>query len=294
VIFIRSFYCAILLLSVAGCGGSTSAETISPAGNESSVTDATGGPADAARTNREAFSRTEAAASVSEPDPISQSSLPPESQSAADSGSKSEASTGETEIGTNSSETVVPQNSPREPAEPGPEPAQPSAQLRSRTVLDGILTLDVPDEFQAMPNDMREQRYAAGQRPSFVLTNAAGNVNIAFNVTQNEMTLDQLPDFQRRMAALFRGQVEGDDWIGSSTTQVNGLDWFTIEMRTEAFGTKVWNLIAGTSLDGRLLLVSFNATTELESEWQPACRQMLQSVKIAAEPIQQPELSATK
>ncbi len=154
--------------------------------------------------------------------------------------------------------------------------------------------IEVPDEFHAMSQAMREQRYSAGQRPSFVLTNSAGNVNIAFNLTPNEMTLDQLPDFQRQMAALFRGQVESNDWIGSTTTQINGLDWFTIEMRTEAFGTKVWNLIAGTSLNGRLLLVSFNATTELESEWSPICNQMLQSVKLAADPIQQPELSATQ
>ena len=164
--------------------------------------------------------------------------------------------------------------------------------LQPRAVLDGSVTLEVPSDFQVMSQAMREQRYAAGQRPSLVLTNESGDVNIAFNLTGNPMTLEQLPDFQRQMAALFRAQVESDDWIDSPTVRISGLDWFTIEMRIEAFDTKVWNLIAGTSFNGRLLLISFNATMDQEARWKPACRRMLESIQLAAEPLEQPEVSA--
>ncbi len=166
--------------------------------------------------------------------------------------------------------------------------------LHSQSVLDGAVVLDVPVDFRPMSQAQREKRYAAGQRPSVVLANSAGDVNIAFNLTPNEMTLDQLSDFQRQMAALFRGQVDDGNWIGSSTTQICGLDWFTIEMRTEAFGTKVWNLIAGTSCNGRLLLISFNATTEQEDDWKGPCRKMLESAKLVAEPLSQPQISAAR
>jgi hypothetical protein len=291
---IRGFFCAILLTAAAGCGGSTSAETVSPADEEGSVADLQ---------DTSAVSDGSAALGAVDRSDIDSTGDYPESL-AVESATSSDAD--EPSLGTEDS--VEGAQSAAESTEPEgrasttradgeadvAEVAEPEIRLHSQVVLGGAVTLDVPVDFHALSHAQRENRYAAGQRPSQVLANSAGDVNIAFNLTPNEMTLSQLLDFQRQMAALFRGQVDDGDWIGSSTTNIAGLDWFTIEMRTEAFGTKVWNLIAGTSCNGRLLLISFNATTEHEGGWKGPCRKMLESVRLAAEPLSQPEISAAK
>ena len=293
-ISIRGFFCVVLLAFAVGCGGSTSEETVPPVGEEGSIADLPGMP----------VAVDGAAVSEAVEDSDADSAADPPKSSAADSavGSDANEPPAGTEVNveeTQSAAEVAEAESGgawtvAAGGEKGREVPVPELRLHSQAVLGGEVTLDVPVDFHAMSQAQREKRYAAGQRPSQVLTNSAGDVNIAFNLTPNEMTLDQLSDFQRQMAALFRGQVDDDDWIGSSTTEIGGLDWFTIEMRTEAFGTKVWNLIAGTSCNGRLLLISFNATTEHEDGWKEPCRKMLQSVRLAAEPFSQPEISAAK
>ncbi|MHC4880609.1 MAG: hypothetical protein ACYTGL_29510 [Planctomycetota bacterium] len=174
------------------------------------------------------------------------------------------------------------------------EIAPADVKLKSRTVLDGALTLDVPIDFHVMSREAREKKYPVGDRPSFILTNATEDVNIAFNLTRNAMTPQELPDFQRQMASLFRSQVSPDGWLGSQTVKINGLDWFTIEMRTDAPDSSIWNLIAGTSFNNRLLLVSFNATSEYEAQWAPVGRKMLQSLQATAEPATSPKLSQSR
>lgn len=291
---IRDILCAaILAVTSTGCGGSTNAETVSPADGEHTTLEAKEASSESADAPVETASPV---LDVDTDSPLAEAQTPrePKASDETQSPAKAEADAGEEE------RTEAPvENSAIQSADPPATDIVSKAEelvvgLQQRTVLDGAVSLEVPTAFHVMSREKREQRYAAGQRPSLVLTNSASDVNIAFNLTPNEMTPEQLSDFQRQMASLFRSQVARDHWIGSSTTRINGLDWFTIEMRTEAFGTKIWNLIAGTSLNGRLLLVSFNSTTEQEVAWKPFCRQMLQSVKLAAEPLNQPELSAAK
>jgi hypothetical protein len=40
------------------------------------------------------------------------------------------------------------------------------------------------------------------------------------------------------------------------------------------------NTIVGTSLEGRLLIVSFNTTVPLEKEWLPVGTQIIQSIEV--------------
>ena len=283
---IRGLFCAVLLAATAiGCGGSTSAETVPTAADEMAAveleaanTAQDGGSVEAPSRDAEIEAIDAAEVQSSETGTATQSSvgLEPGTSDAGQADDPAVAlASGATDAPTAGTETAV---------------EDVVVQLRRRTFLDGALSLDVPADFQLMSRSKREQRYAAGQRPSVVLTNADSDVNIAFNLTPNEMEPGQRPDFQRQMASLFRSQVASGDWGGSSGTRINGLDWFTIEMRTEALETKVWNLIAGTSFDGRLLLVSFNATAEREEAWKPHFRTMLQSVRLAAEPLKQPEI----
>lgn len=266
----RALFCVALLGIATGCGDVTSAQTVDSDADRASVVEAGAGDVSGLSADRD--SAEGAAASVSGVGGVVE-------EPSANSAINSEQT------------TVVAETNAEVIAVQAAAGSRSDVRLESRSLLDGAVTLNVPSAFRVMSQANREKRYAAGQRPSLVLTNQAADVNIAFNLTRNAMSPQQLPDFQRQMASLFRAQVEADDWVDSSTITINGLDWFTIEMRTEAFSTKVWNLIAGTSVNGQLLLISFNATTAQEDAWKPVCRQMLGSVRLAAESIKQPEIS---
>jgi hypothetical protein len=70
------------------------------------------------------------------------------------------------------------------------------------------------------------------------------------------------------------------EWFRSEVAKINGREFLVLELRTPAIDTEVRNIILGTSVDERLLMISFNVTKELEKEWLPAGRKIVESIKI--------------
>ena len=82
------------------------------------------------------------------------------------------------------------------------------------------------------------------------------------------------------MDRLFRKLHPSATWFNSDIIEINGRHWLTLDLRTPAIDTKVRNILAGTSVDGHLLLVSFNVTEELEEEWLAPGKAIIQSLHI--------------
>ena len=69
-------------------------------------------------------------------------------------------------------------------------------------------------------------------------------------------------------------------WYTSEMTELNGHAAFLLDFRSTAVDTKIRNMMIGTILEERLLLISFNTTRELETTWVPIGAAIVQSIKI--------------
>lgn len=52
------------------------------------------------------------------------------------------------------------------------------------------------------------------------------------------------------------------------------------DLRTQAADTEVRNLMFMTTLDERLVIVSFSCTRELEGEWWPHAQRVIDSIEL--------------
>ena len=71
------------------------------------------------------------------------------------------------------------------------------------------------------------------------------------------------------------------EWFESKIKQIHGRDWLSLNLRTQAADTEIRNIMRGTSLDNRLLIVTFNVTKELEKEWLEAGELIAESVRVS-------------
>jgi hypothetical protein len=156
----------------------------------------------------------------------------------------------------------------------------PSIQLEERSFLDSKLFIQMPKEFEVMGEQMLKLKYPSERRPTLVYTNERGTVNVALNHTQDRVTLSQLPDLHKTVETTFRNAYPSATWFRNELTEINGRRCFLLDLRTPAIDTRVRNLILGTSLQGRFLIISINATQELESAWLPIANKIIQSVRI--------------
>lgn len=152
--------------------------------------------------------------------------------------------------------------------------------LEEKSELGGKVTLLIPKAFKPMSEEMLKIKYPSERRPDLVYTNERGSVNIALNHTKNRMPANQIPAFHRSLEATFKKIHPSAEWFRSEVSKINGRQFIVLEMRTPAIDTQIRNIMLGTSMDERLLLISFNVTKELEKEWLPVGKKVVESVKI--------------
>ena len=153
--------------------------------------------------------------------------------------------------------------------------------LAPRTFFDGRLTMLVPVGFEPMSEEMLSFKYPHQRRPTLVLTNPGGSVNVALNHTQNKVLNDQVPEMHQAMDQMFRRLYPSAEWNRSETGQRDGMRYSTLDLVTPAIDTEIRNIILAVSLDGRMLLISFNCVRELEAKWASLGQQIVDSVHIA-------------
>jgi len=148
------------------------------------------------------------------------------------------------------------------------------------TVLNDKVSLKVPSSFTPMPKEILDVKYPASRRPTEVLSDSTGGVSIAFNHTKNRMTPDQIDEGHKSISKMFHNLYPSAKWLRDETITQNGRKFMVLELVTPAIDTKIHNIMYGTSLDDRFLLVAFNTTEEQAEEWLPVGKLIMKSIEI--------------
>ena len=152
--------------------------------------------------------------------------------------------------------------------------------LKPKTVLNGKLSLLVPEDFSEMDDEMLRFKYPSERRPTLAFTNKSASINVAINHTKDRMPQSEISVFHKQMDGMFRNLYPSATWFESGVVDINGRQWLTLNVRTPAVDTEIRNIMAGTSVDGRLLLVSVNFTREQEDQWLGPATEIIQSLRV--------------
>lgn len=152
--------------------------------------------------------------------------------------------------------------------------------LQSRTLLDGKLSLLMPAGFEPLSAEMLALKYPQQQSPQIAYSNPETTVNVTVGHTPHQIAPDQLAAAYAQMEAGIKQSMPTAKWYRSGMTTINGRAFFLMEFQSPASDVDVRNIIVGTSLDNRLLVVAFNTSVPLEKEWAPVGSQIIQSIKV--------------
>lgn len=147
-------------------------------------------------------------------------------------------------------------------------------------LLGGKVQLDMPEHLQSMDKKMFDLKYPLENAENTrAYSDGDGTVTLLISPRQDKATQTDLPKYQQMLNNSFSNNPS-IDFKKSEIKQINGRDFIVIEMITPAMDTDVYNLMFVTSLDGKLLIGTFNCTIEKMQEWQPIAEQILSSVKV--------------
>lgn len=158
--------------------------------------------------------------------------------------------------------------------------AQAPAELVEHTALGGRVRLLAPAGFGLMREEMIQRKYPTQQRPTEVLSDERGTVNVALGHSQAVVTPQQIPVIHPAMEARIRSTYPSARWNRSEVVERDGRSYVYMDFWSPTADGEVRNIMVATSVDGRLLVVSFNATRELEAEWGPLGERIMGSIRV--------------
>jgi len=152
--------------------------------------------------------------------------------------------------------------------------------LAERALLDGAVSVLIPESFSLMSEELLRLKYPSERRPTVVFSNERGSVNLAANLTANAVRPEQIVELHKAMEGTFKNLYPSATWYRSEVITQDGRRYFVLDLLTPAIDTQIRNIMYGTSFKGRLLMFSFNVTRELEKSWLEVGQRMLSSVRI--------------
>ncbi|QDO99889.1 hypothetical protein [Thalassotalea sp. PS06] len=147
--------------------------------------------------------------------------------------------------------------------------------------LNGKVSIQAPKEFGPMPANILEIKYPASTRPTEVLSDATGEVTLAFNHTNNAMSPAQVERAHASISKMFHNMYASATWLRDEVIEQNGQKFMVMELITPAADTQIHNIMYGTSVDGRFLLAAFNTTEEQSEKWLPIGKKIMESLAIS-------------
>jgi hypothetical protein len=154
------------------------------------------------------------------------------------------------------------------------------ADTANRTkIADGKASIILPEGYIKMPDALLAQKYPAANRPkeAWFVEKENGKVTLAFNMTSNPMKESQLPEFSKVMKnslASFSPEV--------SSVTINGNKMQRIKVTTpdaENPNSGIYNVMQFASVDGKLMIATFNATDDLKDQYSNAGLESLSSLQ---------------
>lgn len=152
--------------------------------------------------------------------------------------------------------------------------------LQPHSVLGGRLQLLIPEGFVPMSEEMRTTKYPNENRPAIVFTNEPGTINIAVNHSPDSVFPDKLKELHHQLDFSIRQSIPDATWRFSGFQHYQGREWIQMEFISPARDTNIRNIMVATSLDNRMLAVSFNVTEDLAADWLNAGRAVIKSLVV--------------
>jgi len=151
--------------------------------------------------------------------------------------------------------------------------------LSETSLLGGRVKMLLPRDFEPLDDQMLRVKYPTGDRPALVYTDKTTEVNVALQHTQYQMSAEKMVEECAEAIVAFKsGFPAWSEWFRSELHPINGRPFLLFELRTPALDTRVRNIMAVTSLDNRMLVISFNVTRELERQWLAAGNRIIESI----------------
>jgi hypothetical protein len=152
-----------------------------------------------------------------------------------------------------------------------------STSFKKSIILNNKVSILLPKDFKLMDAKTLAIKYPPGSKPSEVYTNEETTVNVVFKKTDQLLTEQNVFTQGKKMEQdlVDKGRIE---LIKTEQIKVNS-NIHVFSFYSNAFDTKVYNVMFIFSYAGKMVVGSFNCIKALQSQWQAGAYEIIRSIK---------------
>ena len=132
-------------------------------------------------------------------------------------------------------------------------------------VEDNKFFIKVPTSFKQLDAETISQKYS-GDVPGVIFSNEETTINVAINMTDNDMKNDGIETYKAYMEGLLK--ENNGEVISSNYYEVDNHNVGQIKLISNATDTNIYNNTIFFSYNDKLVIITFNCTSDLQEEWQ--------------------------
>ncbi len=132
-------------------------------------------------------------------------------------------------------------------------------------VEDNKFFIKVPTSFKQLDAETISQKYS-GDVPGVIFSNEETTINVAINMTDNDMKNDGIENYKAYMEGLLK--ENNGEVISSNYYEVDNHNVGQIKLISNATDTNIYNNTIFFSYNDKLVIITFNCTSDLQEEWQ--------------------------
>lgn len=148
------------------------------------------------------------------------------------------------------------------------------------TVAGGKATFEPPPTLHPMSAQELARKYPASNAPKQAYAAENGAVSVAFDLTSQPLPPERLGEATTELPKVLSQTIPGIRWLTKESIRVQGQTWVHLEFLSDARDTQIHNHLLLTSLDGRMLLFNFNATTAKYEQYRSAFLKSRDSIRL--------------
>lgn len=163
----------------------------------------------------------------------------------------------------------------------GIDSVTPNNSTLKETKLLGDLYIEIPDDLEEASEEKIKLKYPGAKRPDFVFGTENMEVNLCYSITKTPLKLSELNKYLETTSAGIIQQIGKESVPQSYMDTINTVPFAVIEFYspTEDEG-RIYNLMFATSLNDKMVLISFNCLESLLPEWEQDVSEIFSSIKL--------------
>ena len=151
---------------------------------------------------------------------------------------------------------------------------------RTISLLYNKVEILAPKELSKMTDEMWALKYRSTPRPSLVLTDENGEVNLIVDNTQQPAKESQLSAYKDFRISNLKKTRTDINILDNGLKTINGKKIGFIKFTSKAIDQNIFNYYFFTVVNGKILFFNFNCIESLQKTWESTADEILASLKI--------------